>query len=72
MSFQCTSCYEFYLIVFACLGMSILDYGDIIYMHAALDAVFNCALRFITGDGYITHHCVMYLFACKERAAFPC
>ena len=46
--------------------MSILDYGDIIYIHAAastlklLDAIVHCALRLITGDSYRTHHCVLY------------
>uniref|UniRef100_A0A673ZIM1 Reverse transcriptase domain-containing protein n=1 Tax=Salmo trutta TaxID=8032 RepID=A0A673ZIM1_SALTR len=46
--------------------MSVLDYGDIIYMHASantlkpLDAIYHCALRFITGDSYKTHHCILY------------
>ena len=62
--------------------MSILDSGDIIYMHAAastlkpLDVVFYCALGFITGYGSRTHHCVLYQWVgpleCKERAAFFC
>ena len=43
--------------------MSVIDYGDIIYMHAtastlkSLDATYPCALRFITGASYRTHHC---------------
>lgn len=46
--------------------MSVLDYGDIIYMHAStatlkpLDAIYHCAIRFITGDNYKTHHCILY------------
>lgn len=46
--------------------LSVFDYGDIIYGHAAattlipLDAVYHSALRFITGDGYRTHHCLLY------------
>ena len=46
--------------------MSVLDYGDVIYRHAAvttlkaLDSVYHSALRFITQDKYNTHHCVLY------------
>ena len=46
--------------------LSVLDYGDIVYMHAAhsslkpLDAVYHSALRFITGDAFTTHHCRLY------------
>ena len=46
--------------------LSVLDYGDIIYRHAAaatlkpLDTVYHSALRFITGDSYNTHHCILY------------
>ena len=46
--------------------MSVIDYGDIIYMHAtastlkSLDATYHCALRFITGASSRTHHCVLY------------
>lgn len=49
------------------LYMCVLDYGDIIYMHAAsstlkpLDAVYHYALRFITGSGFKTHYCSLYL-----------
>ena len=45
---------------------SILDYGDVIYRHAAastlrpLDCVYHEALRFINGDSYNTHHCILY------------
>ena len=48
------------------LILSVFDYGDIVYMHASstvlksLDAVYHSALRFITGDKYLTHHCVLY------------
>ena len=46
--------------------MSVLDYGDVIYRNASsstlksLDAVYHSALRFITGDIYSTHHCILY------------
>ena len=46
--------------------LSVLDYGDILYMHASaatlklLDSVYHSALRFITGDSYNTHHCDLY------------
>ena len=46
--------------------MSVLDYGDVVYRHAShsclnlQDSVFHSALRFITGDTYGTHHCVLY------------
>lgn len=46
--------------------MPVFDYGDTLYMHASssllrpLDAVFHSALRFVTGDGFSTHHCVLY------------
>ena len=46
--------------------MSALDYGDIIYRNASattlktLDSVYHSALRFITGDSYSTHHCILY------------
>ena len=61
--------------------MSVLDSGDIIYMHAAastlkpLEAAFHCALGFITADRFRTHHCVLYqkvgwASLSKKRAAF--
>ena len=46
--------------------LSVLDFGDVIYRHAAastlkqLDSVYHSALRFITGDSYDTHHCLLY------------
>ena len=46
--------------------MPILDYGDILYMHATdsvlkpLDAIYHSALRFITGANFRTHHCTLY------------
>ncbi len=46
--------------------MSVLDYGDILYCHAApltlhqLNSVYHSALRFITNDSYHTHHCSLY------------
>ncbi len=52
--------------------MSILDYGDVLYMHAssqnlhALDTVYHGALRFITGFKVLTHHCDLY-----ERVGWP-
>ena len=52
--------------------MSVFDYGDVLYMHAScttlrpLEAVYHSALRFITGDGYLTHHCTLY-----EKVGWP-
>ena len=46
--------------------VSILDYGDILYMHAnlsslkMLDSVYHAALRFVTDLGFRTHHCSLY------------
>uniref|UniRef100_A0A8C6V4C6 Reverse transcriptase domain-containing protein n=1 Tax=Neogobius melanostomus TaxID=47308 RepID=A0A8C6V4C6_9GOBI len=46
--------------------LSVLDYGDTVYMHTSLsvlkplDAVYHSAIRFITGDKYRTHHCLLY------------
>lgn len=46
--------------------MSVLDYSDVVYMHAssqslhALDTVYHGALRFITGFKALTHHCTLY------------
>ena len=42
------------------------DYSDLLYMHAAsavlkpLDTVYHSAIRFITGDSFLTHHCTLY------------
>ena len=44
-----------------------MDYSDVIYMHATasplkpLDAVYHSALKFITGDVYSAHHCILYI-----------
>ena len=45
--------------------LSILDYGDFLYMHAnlslkMLDSVYHAALRFVTGLDFRTHHCSLY------------
>ena len=46
--------------------MSVLDYGDVLYMHASaqclhtLDTVYHGALRFITNFRSRTHHCSLY------------
>ncbi len=46
--------------------LPILDYSDVIYMHAStyllkrLDGVYHAALRFITNACSRTHHCLMY------------
>lgn len=48
------------------LLLSVLDYGDVIYMHAAssllkkLDSVYHAAIRFVTSAGSRTHHCTLY------------
>ena len=45
--------------------MSVLDYGDVIYMHAlspclsTLDTVYHGALRFKTDFNICTHDCVL-------------
>ena len=52
--------------VIEAIFLSVLDYGDVIYRHAAastlkpLDSVYHSALRFATGDPYNTHHCTLY------------
>lgn len=46
--------------------MSVLDYGDVVYMHAssqslhALDTVYHGTLRFVTGFEALTYHCTLY------------
>ena len=46
--------------------LSVLDYGDVIYMHASssllkkLDSAYHTAIRFVTGAGSRTHHCTLY------------
>lgn len=46
--------------------MSVLDYGDIIYMDVSastplkpLDVIYQSALGFITGAACSTHHCIL-------------
>ena len=52
--------------------LSVLDYGDVIYRNAApsvlkpLDTVYHSALRFISGEHYRTHHCILY-----DRVGWP-
>ena len=52
--------------------LSVLDYGDVIYGKAApsvlkpLDTVYHSALRFISGEHYRTHHCILY-----DRVGWP-
>lgn len=46
--------------------LSVLDYGDTLYMHSSLfllkklDVLYHSALRFITGASARTHHCTLY------------
>ncbi len=46
--------------------LSMLDYGDILYMHAnqsslkMLDSVYHASLRFVTKSSFRTHHCSLY------------
>lgn len=46
--------------------MSVLNYGDIIYMHASastlkpLHVIYHSALRFASGAASATHHCTLY------------
>ncbi len=45
---------------------SVLDHGDVVYRNASastlapLNSIDHSALRFITGDSYSTHHCILY------------
>lgn len=47
--------------------LSVIDYGDILYMHApvaalrTLDTVYHGALRFVTNYKSQTHHCTLYM-----------
>ena len=47
------------------LIMSVFDCGDVLYMYASPatlkppDAVYHSALHFITGDGFLTNHCIV-------------
>lgn len=76
---QCLSYENRIKIVQTCL-LPVLDYADIIYMHASaqtlkpLDALYHSSIRLITGDGYQTHHCTLYekvgwcsLSTCREQ-----
>ena len=53
--------------------LSVFDYGDILYRHASaailkpLDAVYHSALRFNTGDAYIT----FIIASCTKRLGGP-
>uniref|UniRef100_A0A3B4Z3D2 Reverse transcriptase domain-containing protein n=1 Tax=Stegastes partitus TaxID=144197 RepID=A0A3B4Z3D2_9TELE len=46
--------------------LPLLDYGDLLYMHApaqclhSLDTVYHGSLRFVTGFKARTHHCTLY------------
>ena len=46
--------------------LPVIDYGDILYMHAAfsilrhVDSVYHASLRFITNTKSLTHHCILY------------
>lgn len=46
--------------------LSVLDYGDLLYMHSStqcllkLDSVYHASLRFITNCRALTHHCELY------------
>uniref|UniRef100_A0A8C7F2I1 K Homology domain-containing protein n=1 Tax=Oncorhynchus kisutch TaxID=8019 RepID=A0A8C7F2I1_ONCKI len=46
--------------------LSVIDYGDLLYMHATtsflqrLDSVYHASLRFITNAKTLTHHCTLY------------
>ena len=53
--------------------LPVLDYGDVVYMHTtsaqvlkALNTIYHSALRFITGDSFRTHHCILY-----EKVGWP-
>ncbi len=58
--------------------LPILNYGNVIYMHAStyllkrLDGVYHAALRFITNVCSCTHHCLLYNYVgwsslCQRR-----
>ena len=46
--------------------LSVIDYGDLLYMHATssilqrLDSVYHASMRFITNAKPLTHHCTLY------------
>ena len=49
-----------------CTLLAVLDFSDVIYMQAltttlrALDSVYHAALRIITNQKRLTHHCDLY------------
>lgn len=66
--FRLKKCFHFKArkrIIQSCF-LSVLDYGDVIYMHASLsslkklDYVYHAALRFVTSASSRTHHCILY------------
>lgn len=46
--------------------LPVIDYGDILYMHASpsilwsLDSVYHTSLHCITYVKFLTHHCILY------------
>lgn len=55
--------------------MTVLDYGQIIYVHTtsrilkSLDVVCHCAIHFITGDGFLSYHFHLYWLSMSTRRA---
>lgn len=49
------------------VSATFLDYGDVLHLSApmkclqSLNTVYHNALRFVTGDGRLTHHCDLYI-----------
>ena len=49
-----------------CTFLSVLDYGDVVYMQAsytalkALDFIYHAPLSFFTRQNHLTHHCRLY------------
>lgn len=39
--------------------LAILDHGEVILLRS-LDSVYHSVLRFISGESYNTHHCILY------------
>ena len=52
--------------LFAATFLSVLDYGDLLYMHSSaqcllkIDTVYHASLRFITNCKALTHHCELH------------
>lgn len=65
--FRNKSCFSFEAKRRLATFMPVLDYGDVLYMHAssqclhAIDTVYHSALRFITNCKALTHHCTLYV-----------